>query len=91
MGNIEMDGDGWVGFFHGFPWLAQALSRAGDDEVNASVRETQAPLHHSQDSTSSVRFGFGSVGSGSVRFRFVPVPVNSGSDSFFLIEKSILG
>ena len=40
-----------------------------------------------QDSTGSVRFGSVSVGSGSVRFRFVPVPVNSGSDSVFLDPK----
>ena len=37
-----------------------------------------------QEMHGSVRFGFG-------RFRFVPVPVNSGSDSVFLSKKLICG
>ena len=44
-----------------------------------------------QEAHGSVRFGSVSVGSGSVRFRFGPVPVQFGSGSFFLIEKIDFG
>ena len=62
-----------------------ALQKAMDvfkEEARKVARETC----REQDCHGSVRFGFDSVGSGSVRFRFVPVPIR-----FFLIEKLISG